>query len=224
MRTQPFSVLLFDEVEKADKRILTILLHLIDEGRITDGHGRVIDASKCIVILTSNLGAEHLKMTSSPAAHDLVMESLRSYFLPEFLGRISLIVIFDPLSKKDLPKLTTQKIREVQRRVKENHGIKLGLTEKVRSFLTSQVDPSVYGVRPLKRLIEDNILNLVSDLILRDAIKHGDAIMLAMQQGKITARLERRSAVRAGRHVQDKMAITETKSTSKRKPALHSKH
>jgi len=193
LRRRPFSILLFDEVEKAAKEVLTVLLQLMDDGRITDGQGRVIDAKNCIVVMTSNLGAEYLSRPSAangkidPTTKELVMTALRNYFLPEFLNRISSIVIFDRLSKREIRKIVDVRMVEIQKRLKSNgRDVNIEMTDEVRDYLGSAGYSPAYGARPLARLIEQEVLNRLAVLILRGAIRDGETAKIILDNGHIT--------------------------------------
>ncbi|KAF7511019.1 Heat shock protein hsp98 [Endocarpon pusillum] len=193
LRRRPFSILLFDEVEKAAKEVLTVLLQLMDDGRITDGQGRVIDARNCIVVMTSNLGAEYLARQNAPdgkidpTTRELIMNSLRNYFLPEFLNRISSIVIFNRLSRKEIRKIVDVRIGEIQRRLQTNdRNVKIKCTDDVRDYLGRAGYSPAYGARPLQRLIEKEVLNRLAVLILRGSVRDGETAEIVMQDGRVT--------------------------------------
>jgi ATP-dependent Clp protease ATP-binding subunit ClpB len=193
LRRRPFSILLFDEVEKAAKEVLTVLLQLMDDGRITDGQGRVVDAKNCIVVMTSNLGAEYLTRNNSPdgridpTTQELVMNSLRNYFLPEFLNRISSIVIFNRLTRKEIRKIVDLRLQEIQRRLESNdRKVHIDATNEVKDYLGAAGYSPAYGARPLQRLLEKEILNRLAILILRGSIKDGETARVVLQDGKVT--------------------------------------
>jgi ATP-dependent Clp protease ATP-binding subunit ClpB len=193
LRRKPFSILLFDEVEKAAKEVLTVLLQLMDDGRITDGQGRVVDARNCIVVMTSNLGAEYLSRPSAelgridPTTRELVMGALRNYFLPEFLNRISSIVIFNRLAKKEIRSIVDLRIVEIQKRLKANgRDVKVDISPAVRDYLGDAGYSPAYGARPLARLIEKEVLNRMAVLILRNSIRDGETARVVMQDGHVT--------------------------------------
>ncbi len=193
LRRRPFSILLFDEVEKAAKEVLTVLLQLMDDGRITDGQGRVIDARNCIVVLTSNLGAEYLAKDNArdgridPTTREMVMTTLRNYFLPEFLNRISSIVIFNRLTRKEIRKIVDVRLDEIQKRLAQNdRKVKIYCTDEVKDYLGSAGYSPAYGARPLARLIEKEVLNRLAVLILRGSVKDGETARVVMEDGRIT--------------------------------------
>lgn len=193
LRRKPFSILLFDEVEKAAKEILTVLLQLMDDGRITDGQGRVVDARNCIVVMTSNLGAEYLARPNAkdgkidPTTRELVMNALRNYFLPEFLNRINSIVIFNRLTKKEIRKIVDLRISEIQRRLADNdRNVFISVSDEAKDYLGNAGYSPAYGARPLQRLIEKEVLNRLAVLILRNNIRDGEAARVELVDGKIT--------------------------------------
>jgi ATP-dependent Clp protease ATP-binding subunit ClpB len=193
LRRKPFSILLFDEVEKAAKEVLTVLLQLMDDGRITDGQGRVIDAKNCIVVMTSNLGAEYLSRPNAAngridaTTRELVMGSLRNHFLPEFLNRISSIVIFNRLTKREIRSIVDLRISEIQKRLKANgRDVKIDVSPEVRDYLGDAGYSPAYGARPLARLIEKEVLNRMAVLILRGTIKDGETARVIMDDGHVT--------------------------------------
>jgi ATP-dependent Clp protease ATP-binding subunit ClpB len=175
LRRKPFSILLFDEVEKAAKEVLTVLLQLMDDGRITDGQGRQVDARNCIVVMTSNLGAEFLARQNAPdgkidsTTREMVMQALRNYFLPEFLNRISSIVIFNRLSRVEIRKI-----------------VAIECSSAVKDYLGSAGYSPAYGARPLSRLIEKEVLNRLAVLILRGSVKDGETARVVMEDGRVS--------------------------------------
>ena len=164
LRRKPFSILLFDEVEKAAKEVLTVLLQLMDDGRITDGQGRIVDARNCIVVMTSNLGAEYLSRQNAPDGRidpttSDGYQALRNYFLPEFLNRISSIVIFNRLSRNEIRKIVDLRIAEIQQRLIANgRNVHIDCSPAVKDYLGSAGYSPAYGARPLARLIEKEVL------------------------------------------------------------------
>ncbi|KAK4697642.1 ATP-dependent Clp protease ATP-binding subunit ClpB, partial [Lecanoromycetidae sp. Uapishka_2] len=193
LRRRPFSILLFDEVEKAAKEVLTVMLQLMDDGRITDGQGRIVDARNCIVVMTSNLGAEYLARQNAPdgridaTTREMVMTSLRNYFLPEFLNRISSIVIFNRLTRKEIRKIVDVRLDEIQKRLQSNdRKVRIQCTDEVKDYLGSAGYSPAYGARPLARLIEKEVLNRLAVLILRGGITDGENARVVMEDGRVT--------------------------------------
>ncbi|KAK4184175.1 P-loop containing nucleoside triphosphate hydrolase protein [Podospora australis] len=193
LRRKPFSILLFDEVEKAAKEVLTVLLQLMDDGRITDGQGRVVDAKNCIVVMTSNLGAEHLARPTGkdgkidPQTRELVMNALRGWFLPEFLNRINSIVIFNRLTRKEIRRIVDLRIHEIQKRLNDNdRNVTIRVSEAAKDKLGAAGYSPAYGARPLQRLLEKEVLNRMAVLILRGNIRDGEVARVEVVDGKVT--------------------------------------
>ncbi|PYI01781.1 heat shock protein Hsp98/Hsp104/ClpA [Aspergillus sclerotiicarbonarius CBS 121057] len=192
LRRRPFSILLFDEVEKAAKEVLTVLLQLMDDGRITDGQGRIVDAKNCIVVMTSNLGAEFLARPTTkegriePQTRELVMGALRDYFLPEFLNRISSIVIFNRLTRREIRKIVDLRLHEVQKRLEQNsRNVIIECSDEVKDYLGESGYSPAYGARPLGRIIEREVLNRLAVLILRGSVRDGEIARVIMRDGRI---------------------------------------
>ncbi|KAL6786838.1 P-loop containing nucleoside triphosphate hydrolase protein [Trichoderma sp. SZMC 28012] len=192
LRRKPFSILLFDEVEKAAKEILTVLLQLMDDGRITDGQGRVIDCKNCIVVMTSNLGAEYLVRPGVKEGRvdantkELVMSALRNYFLPEFLNRINSVVIFNRLTRKEIRKIVDLRITEIQKRLEDNgRKVHIQVSDEAKDYLGNAGYSPAYGARPLARLIEKEVLNRLAILILRNSIRDGETAHVELDDNKI---------------------------------------
>ncbi|KAJ6787845.1 hypothetical protein PWT90_10449 [Aphanocladium album] len=192
LRRKPFSILLFDEVEKAAKEILTVMLQLMDDGRITDGQGRVVDARNCIVVMTSNLGAEYLTRPGTKEGKvdaptkELVMSSLRNYFLPEFLNRINSVVIFNRLTRKEIRNIVDLRIKEIQQRLHDNgRSVTIDISDEAKDYLGNAGYSPAYGARPLARLIEQEVLNKLAILILRNNIRDKEIARVELDDGRI---------------------------------------
>ncbi|KAI8715518.1 hypothetical protein NCS52_01059700 [Fusarium sp. LHS14.1] len=192
LRRKPFSILLFDEVEKAAKEILTVLLQLMDDGRITDGQGRVVDAKNCIVVMTSNLGAEYLVRPGvkegrvDSGTREMVMNALRNYFLPEFLNRINSVVIFNRLTRREIRKIVDIRLGEIQKRLEDNgRKVHIDVSNEAKDYLGKSGYSPAYGARPLSRLIEKEVLNKLAILILRNNIRDGEYARVELIDGKI---------------------------------------
>ncbi|RGP70740.1 hsp98 [Fusarium sporotrichioides] len=192
LRRKPFSILLFDEVEKAAKEVLTVLLQLMDDGRITDGQGRVVDAKNCIVVMTSNLGAEYLVRPGvkegrvDSGTRELVMNALRNYFLPEFLNRINSVVIFNRLTRREIRKIVDIRLTEIQKRLEDNgRKVHIDVSDEAKDYLGNSGYSPAYGARPLSRLIEKEVLNRLAILILRNNIRDGEYARVELIDGKI---------------------------------------
>lgn len=192
LRRKPFSILLFDEVEKAAKEVLTVLLQLMDDGRITDGQGRVVDAKNCIVVMTSNLGAEYLTRPGAKEGRvdsqtrEMVMNALRNYFLPEFLNRINSVVIFNRLTRREIRKIVDIRLSEIQQRLEDNgRKVKIDVSDEAKDYLGAVGYSPAYGARPLSRLIEKEVLNRLAILILRNNIRDGECARVELIDKKL---------------------------------------
>ncbi|WYZ40089.1 hypothetical protein EsH8_IV_000430 [Colletotrichum jinshuiense] len=192
LRRKPFSILLFDEVEKAAKEVLTVLLQLMDDGRITDGQGRVVDAKNCIVVMTSNLGAEYLTKSTNregkvdATTRELVMNALRGWFLPEFLNRINSTVIFNRLTRREIRKIVDIRLLEIQKRLADNNRkVYIDVSDEAKDYLGNAGYSPAYGARPLSRLIEKEVLNKLAILILRGNIRDGESARVELINGRL---------------------------------------
>jgi ATP-dependent Clp protease ATP-binding subunit ClpB len=176
VRRKPYSVVLFDEIEKAHQDVFNVLLQVLDDGRITDGQGRTVDFKNTVLIMTSNIGSQFIIEESSPEARErLVMEALRQHFRPEFLNRIDDIIIFDRLTEEELKKIVEIQLRRLVRRL-ENQKITLELSDTAKAFVASHGYDPVYGARPLKRAIQKYILDPLSMEILEGKIHEGQRV------------------------------------------------
>ncbi|KAK9450601.1 P-loop containing nucleoside triphosphate hydrolase protein [Limtongia smithiae] len=176
---RPYSVLLFDEVEKAAPEVLTVLLQLLDDGIIHASSGKLVNAANCIVILTSNLGAEYIQATSSSHIDEVtkshVMDAVRAHFRPEFLNRISSMVVFNRLSRKNIKKIVDLRLMEVTKRMEGNNkNIKIEVDDTAKDFLCEHGYSKDLGARPLNRLIQNEVLNKLAVLILRNQVRDNE--------------------------------------------------
>lgn len=196
LRRRPFSILLFDEIEKAAKEVLTVLLQLMDEGRITDSTGRVVDGKNTVIIMTSNLGSQYItgnKHSSmdgriDSTTRELVMGAVRAHFLPEFLNRLSSIVIFNRLAKKEIRKIVDLRLAEIQKRLAANNrNVTLDVDEPTKDFLGNSSYTPQYGARPLQRVLESQVLNKLATLLLRGAVRDGETARVTLDSaGRVT--------------------------------------
>ena len=189
IRRRPYSVILFDEVEKAHPEVFNILLQLLDDGRLTDGHGRTVDFRNTVVIMTSNIGSQHIQemlteRTDDSQIQKSVMEELKRFFKPEFLNRVDEIIIFHSLSKELLMQIVDIQINRMKRYLKDRQ-IDIELTDKAKTYLAEVGYDPVYGARPLKRAIQKEILNSLATKLLESAFKSGDLIEVDMQEDKV---------------------------------------
>jgi ATP-dependent Clp protease ATP-binding subunit ClpB len=185
VRRKPYSVVLFDEVEKAHGDVFNVLLQVLDDGRITDGQGRTIDFKNTVLIMTSNLGSQFImEDLSVEERNKRVMEALRGHFRPEFLNRIDEIVIFDRLSDKEIGKIVDIQLSRLQRRL-EGQKLNLELSDKARAYLAKEGYDPAYGARPLKRVIQHKILDPLSLEILDGRIHEGQTIKADVSGGEL---------------------------------------
>ena len=183
VRQNPYSIVLFDEIEKAHHDIFNILLQILDDGRITDGQGRTVDFKNTIIIMTSNLGSEHI-LENGSEANEQVMQELRHTFKPEFLNRVDEIIIFKSLSKETIYEILEKIINEVENRLKDK-ALKIDLTDKAKDYIIESSYNVAYGARPIKRFVSSSIENLIANLILEDKIKYGDTIKIDVKDKKL---------------------------------------
>jgi ATP-dependent Clp protease ATP-binding subunit ClpB len=185
VRRKPYSVVLFDEVEKAHPDVFNVLLQVLDDGRITDGQGRTVDFRNTVLIMTSNIGSQFiLGETNTEQREAAVMEALRGHFRPEFLNRIDEIVIFDRLNRENLTTIVDLQLDRVRKRLAKQ-GLGLALTEETKEFVGNQGYDPVYGARPLKRAIQHHLLDPLSLDVLEGKFVDGDVIKGEMSDGKV---------------------------------------
>ncbi len=185
VRRRPYSVVLFDEVEKAHPDVFNSLLQVLDDGRITDGQGRTVDFKNTVIIMTSNIGSQHIQDVANPEQREaLVRESLKQFFRPEFLNRIDETVIFDRLDASQLDKIVLIQLqRVIDRLAKQN--ITLAISEEVIRKLADEGYDPVFGARPLKRAIQNLLLNPLSLEVLEGNFKDGDKIEAKLVNGRV---------------------------------------
>lgn len=173
VRRNPYSIVLFDEIEKAHPEVLNLLLQILDDGRITDSNGRTVDFKNTIIIMTSNVGSEHVLNGDTSK----VKEELKTYFRPEFLNRVDEIIVFNSLSKDVIASILDKLIDDLENRLKQNN-IKLKLTESAKHELIEQGYDINYGARPLKRTVNRIIETLLAKKILNDEVSFGDTLII----------------------------------------------
>ena len=183
VRRSPYSIILFDEIEKAHKDIFNVLLQILDDGRITDGQGRTVDFKNTIIIMTSNLGSEYI-LENNPNYKELVLSELRNTFKPEFLNRIDEIVLFNSLSKDVIKEVLEKIIKETEKRL-INNNIHLEITDKAKEYIIDSSYDEKYGARPIKRFVQKNIETLIAENIIKDNIKYGDNIIIDNKDNKL---------------------------------------
>ena len=198
VRRNPYSVILFDEIEKAHPDVFNILLQVLDDGHITDAHGRKVDFKQTIIIMTSNAGAQAIIepkklgfLSNNDEKQDYermksgVMEEVRRLFKPEFLNRIDEIMVFHPLNKTHIKKIVNIMLKTLEKRCKEQLDIQLKITESVRDFLAEAGFDSKYGARPLRRAIQTKLEDPMANALLEGTIKRGDTVQIQLHQKEI---------------------------------------
>ncbi len=186
VRRRPYSVVLFDEIEKAHPEVFNSLLQILDDGRLTDGHGRTVDFKNTIVIMTSNIGSQYIaEVSDEKILRDRVMEALRLHFKPEFLNRVDDILIFQRLTKEQLREIVTLQMARLRRLLEERH-LQLELSDQARDFLADAGYDPVYGARPLRRAIQHYLQDKLAPLLLAGEFKEGDTIKVDAAQDGLT--------------------------------------
>ncbi len=183
VRRNPYSIVLFDEIEKAHPDVFNILLQILDDGRITDSTGKLVDFKNTIIIMTSNLGSEYI-LDNESDQEAKVMEALKRHFRPEFINRIDEIVIFKSLGKDVVVNILDKIIHETESRLK-NINLHLELTRKAKDYIIDHSYEEAYGARPIKRFVTHNIETLLADKIIKDEIKYGETITVDVKDDKL---------------------------------------
>ena len=186
VRRRPYSVVLFDEIEKAHPDVWNALLQLLDDGRLTDGQGRLVNFRNTVIVMTSNVGTSFIKQSGplgfagmgseEDASHDRISDALKKTFRPEFINRIDEIIIFEPLSKDDVIEIVNLQMKEVQARLAEHGGLTILLTEAAQKWLGNQGYDKDFGARPLKRALQRYVESPLSVKMLRGEFASGDTI------------------------------------------------
>ena len=196
VRRKPYSVVLFDEVEKAHPDVFNVLLQVLDDGRITDSQGRTVDFKNTIIIMTSNIGSQYLldgidaDGNISSDAENAVMGDLRNHFRPEFLNRLDEIIMFKPLTKSNISSIIDLLIKDVNKRLADKE-LTVKLTDAARDFIVDNGFDPMYGARPLKRYVQKTVETLAAKLILAGNIDAQSVILIDVEDGKLTARAEK---------------------------------
>ncbi len=199
VRRKPYSVVLFDEIEKAHPDVFNVLLQVLDDGRITDSQGRTVDFKNTILIMTSNIGSEYLlnginsNGDIEASAEEMVMNELRAHFRPEFLNRLDEIIMFKPLSREDIHSIIDILMKNLNNRL-VNREISIELAPAAKDYIIEQGYDPVYGARPLKRFLQKHVETLAGRLILSDAVLPGDVIQIHYDGDKLTAGVRERNS------------------------------
>ena len=193
VRRKPYSVVLFDEIEKAHPDVFNVLLQVLDDGRITDSQGRTVDFKNTILIMTSNIGSSYLldgideQGNISEASQQAVMEELRAHFRPEFLNRLDETIMFKPLTKDNIYDIIDLLIADVNKRL-DDKEIRIALTDAAKSYIVDAGYDPTYGARPLKRYLQKNVETLAAKLMLQGDVGAQDTIVIDVENGRLTAR------------------------------------
>tara|TARA_R110000850_G_scaffold16044_8_gene50057 strand:+ start:3770 stop:6349 length:2580 start_codon:yes stop_codon:yes gene_type:complete len=186
VRRKPYSVVLFDEIEKAHPDVFNVFLQVLDDGRITDGQGRTVDFRNTVIIMTSNIGSEHIMSEENPEKREtLVKDALRGHFRPEFLNRIDETITFDRLSEEDIARIVKIQLARVVKRI-EAQGLALSLSDQAQAQLAAEGYDPAYGARPLKRVIQNRLLDPLSLDMLNGKFSDGDTIKVDVADGQFT--------------------------------------
>ena len=183
VRRNPYSIILFDEIEKAHRDIFNVLLQILDDGRITDGQGRTVDFKNTIIIMTSNLGSEYI-LEGISNANELVMNDLKNTFKPEFINRIDEIIIFKSLTKDVISDILDKIISDIELRLKDK-DLHLKLTDNAKKYIIDNSYDEKYGARPIKRFVQRNIETLIAEAIIEDKLEFGSTINIDIKDNKL---------------------------------------
>ena len=195
VRRKPYSVVLFDEVEKAHPDVFNVLLQVLDDGRITDSQGRTVDFKNTILIMTSNIGSSYLlegideKGEIQAESENMVLQDLRAHFRPEFLNRLDEIIMFKPLTKKDVTQIVNLLIEDVNKRLLDRE-VSIELTEAAKEFVVDGGYEPMYGARPLKRYLQKHVETLAAKLILEGNVGRGSVILMDVTNGELCAKIK----------------------------------
>ncbi len=186
IRRRPYAVVLLDEIEKAHPDVFNALLQIMDDGRLTDGKGRTVDFKNSVLIMTSNVGSQHIiEESDEEARRQKVEEALTETFPPEFLNRIDDIVIFERLTEDDLKRIVELQVLSLAARVRER-GIEIVLTDKAKELLAKLGYDPVYGARPLKRVIQKKLIDVLALKVLEGEYAEGDTVIVDAKKGELT--------------------------------------
>ena len=188
IRRNPYSIVLFDEIEKAHKDVFNILLQILDDGRITDSQGRTVDFKNTIIIMTSNLGSEYI-LDNLDNANELVMDELRKTFKPEFINRIDEIIVFKSLTKNVIYEILDKIIHDIEKRLADKQ-LHINLTDKARNYIVENSYDERYGARPIKRFVTKTVENLIANEIINNDVKFGSTITIDANDNLYIAKID----------------------------------
>ena len=195
VRRKPYSVVLFDEIEKAHPDVFNILLQVLDDGRITDSQGRTVDFKNTIIILTSNIGAQSLldgikeDGTIPEEVRKEVMDALHAHFRPEFLNRLDEIILFKPLVQKDMERISALILKDINKRLQDKR-LHIALSKDALDYILENAYEPGFGARPLKRYMQKHVETLAAKCILEDKVKEGDKIEIVLKNGEPDAEVK----------------------------------
>ncbi|MDQ3501455.1 MAG: AAA family ATPase, partial [Actinomycetota bacterium] len=186
VRRRPYSVILLDEVEKAHQDVFNVLLQLLDDGRLTDGQGRTVDFTNSVLIMTSNLGSEFISEDLSPeVVEERVMKAVRSHFRPEFLNRVDDLIVFRRLTRDELREIVDLQLDRLVERLRERH-IGIEVSDAAKDHLAAEGFDPVYGARPLKRVIQKQVIDPLAMKLLAGEYGDGDTVAVDVRAGELS--------------------------------------
>ena len=195
VRRKPYSVVLFDEVEKAHPDVFNVLLQVLDDGRITDSQGRTVDFKNTIIIMTSNMGSQELLEgigadgSILPECEEAVMNEVKGHFRPEFLNRLDEIILFKPLTKDNIGGIIKLLMNDLNKRLSDRE-IKVELSDAAEQYVVDHGYDPIYGARPLKRYLQKYVETLSAKLILADQVRGGDTILIDVENDALVAKVK----------------------------------
>jgi ATP-dependent Clp protease ATP-binding subunit ClpB len=191
VRRKPYSVVLFDEIEKAHHDVFNVLLQILDDGRVTDSHGRTVNFKNTVIIMTSNIGSRHLLDDQvlgggeiSEASRNAVMADLRQHFRPEFLNRVDDTILFQPLSLTEITRIVDLLLADIQGRLADR-GIELTLTKAAKQHIAEAGYDPVYGARPLKRYLQHEVETRLGRAIIAGEVPDGSTVTIDLEEGNL---------------------------------------
>jgi ATP-dependent Clp protease ATP-binding subunit ClpB len=195
VRRKPYSVILFDEIEKAHHDVFNVLLQILDDGRVTDAQGHTVDFKNTVIIMTSNIGSHHLLEGVTPAgeitepARAAVMRELRAHFRPEFLNRVDDIVLFRPLRLEEIERIVDLQTEDLRKRLTDR-GVRLEMTEAAREHVARQGFDPVYGARPLKRFLQHELESKIGRALVAGEVQDGALLRVDVKGGRLAVEIE----------------------------------
>jgi ATP-dependent Clp protease ATP-binding subunit ClpB len=195
VRRRPYSVILFDEIEKAHRDVFNVLLQVLDDGRLTDGQGRTVDFKNTVIAMTSNIGSDRIQALTGQNAQEweieaAVMELLKGHFRPEFLNRVDEVIVFHPLSKQQLTKIVDVQLEHLRKRL-ATRNLRLVVADAAKKLLAEEGYDPQFGARPLKRVIQQRIENPLASRILAGDFAEGETIKVDVDKAKGAFRFEK---------------------------------